>query len=225
MWLLPPFLERQTDNECSLEFALTYYFSQIKLVLESFDLGLDDFQLKDDVKEFIRCVKSGFLLEFFNVVIINPIKKMRNPAALRKWRRKVQRHSESIKDGRNPRQPSEPQEDDIVQSEQFGKFANLYCKVAHILGVFSQVGAINLEIVRENMFRDDEDEKDKDEEDESNDIYPDEEEPLSDEEYDQSEAAAADPIDQSQKGPEQPSFVSRVIAWVLNICGFCRKKQ
>ena len=46
------------------------YILQIKLVLESFGLGLDDFQLKDDVKEFISCVKSGFLLEFFNVVII-----------------------------------------------------------------------------------------------------------------------------------------------------------
>ena len=33
MWLLPPFLEKQADNMCSLEFALGYYFEQVNAVL------------------------------------------------------------------------------------------------------------------------------------------------------------------------------------------------
>ena len=33
MWLLPPFLEKQADNMCSLEFALDYYFEQVNAVL------------------------------------------------------------------------------------------------------------------------------------------------------------------------------------------------
>ena len=42
----------------------------MKLVLESFGKGLEDFGLKDDSKEFQSILKSGFLLEFFSVIII-----------------------------------------------------------------------------------------------------------------------------------------------------------
>ena len=41
MWLLPPFLEKKDDNECTLPFALDYYFSQVTFYHgEGGDIGL-----------------------------------------------------------------------------------------------------------------------------------------------------------------------------------------
>ena len=51
-------------------------------------------------------------------------------AALRRWHRKVLRHDARQEKGGKPRAPpAEPSTDEIFQNPQFGKFANLYCKV------------------------------------------------------------------------------------------------
>ena len=76
------------------------------------------------LKNYHKKVFKAFKKYFFS----SPILKMNNPTALRKWHRKVQRHEESIKNGRQPRAPADPREEDIVHNEQFGKFVNLYCK-------------------------------------------------------------------------------------------------
>jgi len=214
MWLLPPFLEKQADNMCSLEFALGYYFEQMKHVLESFGRTLEDFELTDNSEDFQSIIRSGFLLEFFSVIIINPIMNVKNAAGLRRWHRKQMRHEERLENGGNAtRVPAMPSTDDIFPSQQFGKFANLYCKVAHILGVFPQVGKINVEIVREKMFRE---EGAKEEEEDNDDIYEDEEDELSDD--DEADAEKDDITN-------PPSLPSRIYSWVLSIFGLCNKKQ
>ena len=54
---------------------------------------------------------------------------MADPAGLRRWHRKVLRHEDRLKNGAKTRAPADPDTDNILRSPQFGKFANLYCKV------------------------------------------------------------------------------------------------
>ena len=54
---------------------------------------------------------------------------MADPVELRRWYRKVLRHEDRLKNGANSRAPADPSTDDILHNSQFGKFANLYCKV------------------------------------------------------------------------------------------------
>ena len=70
MWLLPPFIEANSDNKGMLEFALEHYSSQMQIVLSSFGKTAKDVGLPENVKEFSKVIKRCFLLEFLNVVVI-----------------------------------------------------------------------------------------------------------------------------------------------------------
>ena len=59
----------------------------------------------------------------------SPILKMADPAGLRRWHQKVLRHEDRLKNGAKTRAPADPDTDNILHNAQFGKFANLYCKV------------------------------------------------------------------------------------------------
>ena len=70
MWLLPPFLEANTDNPGLLEFSLEYYSTQLHYVLSSFGKKPVDANLPDDIKDLTKILKRCFILEFLNVVVI-----------------------------------------------------------------------------------------------------------------------------------------------------------
>ena len=70
MWLLPPFLESNSDKPGLLEFALEYYSSQLHIVLASFGKSPKDASIPEDIKALVRIIKRCFILEFLNVVII-----------------------------------------------------------------------------------------------------------------------------------------------------------
>ena len=70
MWLLPPFLEANSDNRGMLDFALEYYSTQMNYVLSSFGKSAKDVNLPENLKDFAKIIKRCFILEFLNVVII-----------------------------------------------------------------------------------------------------------------------------------------------------------
>ena len=70
MWLLPPFLEANSENPGLLEFSLEYYSTQLHYVLSSFGKSPADADIPEDFKELVKIIKRCFILEFLNVVII-----------------------------------------------------------------------------------------------------------------------------------------------------------
>lgn len=70
MWLLPPFLEANSENRGLLEFALDHYSTQFQHVLASFGKSAEDANLPENLKDFSKIIKRCFILEFLNVVII-----------------------------------------------------------------------------------------------------------------------------------------------------------
>jgi len=128
MWLLPPFLEANSDNRELLEFSLEYYCTQMNHVLSSFGRTAGDVGLPADLQQFARVIKRCFILEFLNVVVINPIIQMSAPAELRTWYRRRVRHEERVAAGKPSRPPAMPTQQTVFAGQNFLKFANLYFK-------------------------------------------------------------------------------------------------
>ena len=63
MWLLPPFLEANSDNPGLLEFSLEYYSTQLHYVLSSFGKSPIDADIPEDYKELGKIIKRCFILE------------------------------------------------------------------------------------------------------------------------------------------------------------------
>ena len=70
MWLLPPFLEANSENPRLLEFSLEYYCTQLNYVLNSFGISNKEANLPADIKDLVKIIKRCFILEFLNVVVI-----------------------------------------------------------------------------------------------------------------------------------------------------------
>ena len=70
MWLLPPFLESNSDIPGLLDFALDYYSSQLHIVLASFGKTAKEANIPEHSKDVVKIIKRCFILEFLNVVII-----------------------------------------------------------------------------------------------------------------------------------------------------------
>ena len=70
MWLLPPFLESNSENPRLLEFSLEYYCTQLNYVLTSFGISCKDANLPPEIPELVKIIKRCFILEFLNVVVI-----------------------------------------------------------------------------------------------------------------------------------------------------------
>jgi len=206
MWLLPPFLEANSENRGLLEFALDHYSTQFNHVLASFGKSVKDANLPEDLKEFSKVIKRCFILEFLNVVIINPIIQIPNPPELRNWYRKRIRHEGRLKEGKPSKPPALPQQDQIFTRDNFLKFANLYLKVGYVLGGFQELNSINFELVRESMFSDGDTKHTPEADEHENDIYEDEEIELSDDEEEQ--------VDEDQTTSDL-SILSRIIRWFM----------
>ena len=73
MWLLPPFLEANSENPGLLEFALEYYCTQLNYVLNSFGISNKEANLPIEIKDVVKIIKRCFILEFLNVVVIKYI--------------------------------------------------------------------------------------------------------------------------------------------------------
>ena len=96
--------------------------------------------------------------------------------------------------------------------QHFLKFANLYLKVGYVLGGFQELNSINFEIVKEEMFGDEENDKTTTDEHE-NDVYEDEEIELSDD-----EEIVEDHI-------KKPNLLARFSKWFLSIFDINRYKN
>jgi len=206
MWLLPPFIEANSDNKGMLEFALEHYSSQMQIVLSSFGKTAKDVGLPETVKEFSKVIKRCFLLEFLNVVVINPIMQIPEPVELRTWYRKALRHQQRLKEEKVSKPPVLPKSNHIFQNDNFPKFASLYLKLGFILGGFTELNSLNFELVRESMFSDgDVKSSSKDEESLETDVYDDEELELSEDE------------DMNDETSEGESLLSRILRWILSL--------
>jgi len=207
MWLLPPFLEANSNNTGLLEFALEYYCTQMNYVLSSFGKTAQDVSLPEDLQEFAKIIKRGFIVEFLNVVVINPIIQIPNPPELRNWYRKRIRHEERIKEGKPSKPPAMPQQEQIFSRQNFLKFANLYFKVGYVLGGFKELNSINFELIREAMFSDTPVKHTPDADEHHEDVYEDEEIELTDEEEEED-------VEHQKSGL---SLFSRIIRWILSL--------
>lgn len=165
-----------------LKFALEFYCTQIHSVLSTFGKSVKCVNLPEDLQEFVKVIKRCVILDFLNVVVINPIFQIPNPRELRNWYRKRMRHEERIKQGKSAKPPVLPLQDHIFTKHNFIKFANQYLKVGHLLGGFQELNNINLEIIRETAFCDKNVMNSPAADEHENDIYEDEEIELSDEE-------------------------------------------
>ena len=70
MWAIYPFVEANKDKKFLFNEAVKHYFDQIKVVLESFNKKLEDYNIPDDITEFQKIVKRGIVLEFMNVTVL-----------------------------------------------------------------------------------------------------------------------------------------------------------
>jgi len=215
MWLLPPFLEANSDNRGLLDFALEHYSTQFQYVLSSFGKTAQDANLPENLKDFSKIIKRCFILEFLNVVIINPIIQIPNPPELRNWYRKRMRHEERIKEGKPSKPPALPLQEQIFTRENFLKFANLYLKVGYVLGGFQELNSINFELVRESMFSDGDTKHTPEADEHEHDIYEDEELELSDDEEEEVK---------EEEDTAELSLLSRIIKWILSLFT-CNKEK
>jgi len=217
MWLLPPFLEannKEKGNEGLLDFALEYYCTQMSYVLASFGKCAADFNLPEDSQEFGKMIKRSFILEFLNVIIINPIIQIPNPPELRNWYRKRMRHEERVLEGKSSKPPVMPVQDHIFSRQNFLKFANLYLKVGYILGGFQELSSINFSIMRETMFGDEPAKHDPYADEHEDDVFEDEEIDISDDEAE----------DNVKDEENKVSIFSRIVHWILSLFDINRYK-
>ena len=53
-----------------LKFAIEYYHEELKNVLDTFGLSMEDVMLPSDVNKFFNLIKRGFVLEFVIVTVL-----------------------------------------------------------------------------------------------------------------------------------------------------------
>jgi len=220
MWLIPPFIEANSDNSGLIKFAMSYYCSQLNLVLTSFGKSLTQAGLPESPEELTKRITRGFIVELLNVVIINPIIQIPAPPSLRNWYRRRMRHEERLKEGiTNTCPPAMPRADHVFQSANFKKFANLYLKLGHCLGAFQELNLINFNIVKEKLMRPDEEKSSvmPDSDEHENDIYEDEEVELSDDD-------PPAPLE-GEEWEKNQSIWRRIFSWIVNIFFPCKKKE
>ena len=85
--------------------------------------------------------------------------------------------------------------------------------MGYILGGFQELNSINFELVREEMFGEENEETKKSPDEHENDVYEDEEIELSDDE---------EPVEEHVK---KPNFLSRFSKWFLSIFDINRYKN
>jgi len=147
--------------------------------LSAFGISAKCLNLPEDLQEFVRVIKRCVILDFLNVVIVNPIFQIPNPAELRNWYRRRMLHEERIKLGKRSRPPVLPLQDHIFPKMNFLKFVGRYLRVSQLLGGFHELNMINLEIVRETAFNDKTMMNNPAADEHENDVYEDEEIELS----------------------------------------------
>jgi len=221
MWLIPPFIEANSDDPGLLKFALEYYSSQLHIAVSSFGSSVSAVGLPETQTQLTKMITRGFIVEMFNVVVINPIITIPNPPELRNWYRRRIRHEERLKDSIHTCPPAIPTADLIFQKQNFKKFANLYLKLCHCLGAFQELSSINIEIVREKLMKGGDDYQESsimpDSDEHENDVYEDEEKELSDLDV---------PLHKENQDEEKAtSFWTRFINWVVSIFFPCRNKE
>ena len=130
MWLLPPFLEANSENPGLLEFSLEYYCTQLNYVLNSFGISNKEANLPTEIKDVVKIIKRCFILEFLNVVVIkyvlyiippspvilicfSPIIEIPQPAVLRTWYRKRVRHEARSGEAGQSKPPAIPPQEEI----------------------------------------------------------------------------------------------------------------
>ena len=128
------------------------------------------------------------------------------PAELRTWYRKTVRHEQRMREGKLSGPPALPKPQNVFTNENFLKFAGLYLRVSYKLGAFEELNSINFQLVRENMFTEDDAHDEMKEED----VYEDEEVELSDDE-DSTKKKLEVEIEKKEE-----TFMTRLIRWILS---------
>ncbi len=155
--------------------ALEYYFEQLTIVLESFEVAPADLGLPDNLAEFSSLLKKCLVLEFLIVTIVKPIVSLPKPKKLLKWHKE----SEMNKRRRFKKRVTKPDYDEVFQSPRFAGFCHLYFKIATSLGAFQvhrftenfdfginfnfqELGKIYFDIMKDAMFEEKRDDYDSD---------------------------------------------------------------
>jgi len=177
MWSIYPFIESNKDDKGLFSLAVKHYFEELKAVLESFEYSLEDFEIKDDLKEFEESIKRGMVLEFLKVTIISPMLNMQKPELVRRWYRRLEIHSAKVAAGEESKPPAFPAAEQVFQSPRFMEFANLNFQISTSLGAFQELAQVYFGVMRDAMFSDDKDKVDPfDDGEDVDSILPDENE-------------------------------------------------
>ena len=94
MWCLYGFIKNLPETgemiHGFVDYSLSTYWEELRLVLDAFGETLADFNLPEDPASALTLLKQGFTFEFMKNALIKPVLTLRNRKSLMKWWKKVQ---------------------------------------------------------------------------------------------------------------------------------------